>query len=364
MAHDRIVVLGAGVAGLTTALLLAQEDKYSITIVAKHMPGDSDIEYASPWAGANYLPVSKAGTEAADWDRTTWAELARLASLVPEAGIHFQGTTTPLHTVKYTRKKDMDGTIGDWFSELLSPKPWFSDMLPNFRLLPTEELPPGIDHATAFTSVCINTALYLPWLAGQCLSKGVTMRRGVVRHVADASHLHASGQQAALVVNCTGLGAASLGGVLDSTVIPARGQTVLVRNDPGRMLSNSGTDDGDDEATYIMQRAAGGGTILGGCYQKGRWESQPDLALAMRIMKRSVELCPALTDGKGVEALDVIRHGVGLRPLRLGGARVEQERMHDGLWLVHNYGHGGWGYQSSYGCAEKAARLVRQALRR
>jgi hypothetical protein len=27
-----------------------------VTIVAKHMPGDYDIEYASPWAGANYLP--------------------------------------------------------------------------------------------------------------------------------------------------------------------------------------------------------------------------------------------------------------------------------------------------------------------
>jgi len=46
----------AGVIGLTTALLLADNPKYSITVVAKHMPGDYDIEYASPWAGANYLP--------------------------------------------------------------------------------------------------------------------------------------------------------------------------------------------------------------------------------------------------------------------------------------------------------------------
>lgn len=46
----------AGVSGLTTALLLAREGKHNVTIVAKHMPGDYDIEYASPWAGANYLP--------------------------------------------------------------------------------------------------------------------------------------------------------------------------------------------------------------------------------------------------------------------------------------------------------------------
>lgn len=46
----------AGVVGLTTALQLSANNRYSVTVVAKHMPGDYDIEYASPWAGANYLP--------------------------------------------------------------------------------------------------------------------------------------------------------------------------------------------------------------------------------------------------------------------------------------------------------------------
>jgi len=46
----------AGVAGLTTALLLAKKPAYRVTVAAKLMPGDYDIEYASPWAGANYLP--------------------------------------------------------------------------------------------------------------------------------------------------------------------------------------------------------------------------------------------------------------------------------------------------------------------
>ena len=46
----------AGVAGLTTALLLSKNPMYNIVVAAKHMPGDYDIEYASPWAGANYMP--------------------------------------------------------------------------------------------------------------------------------------------------------------------------------------------------------------------------------------------------------------------------------------------------------------------
>lgn len=62
----------AGVIGLTTALVLSRENNfnkeeegegtrskkgYEITVAAKYMPGDLDVEYASPWAGAHYLPL-------------------------------------------------------------------------------------------------------------------------------------------------------------------------------------------------------------------------------------------------------------------------------------------------------------------
>jgi D-amino-acid oxidase len=46
----------AGVVGLTSALLLAKDSANDVTVVAKHMPGDYDIQYTSPWAGANCLP--------------------------------------------------------------------------------------------------------------------------------------------------------------------------------------------------------------------------------------------------------------------------------------------------------------------
>jgi len=44
------------VSGLTTAYLLSHDPANIVTVLAKHMPGDYDIEYASPWAGANYMP--------------------------------------------------------------------------------------------------------------------------------------------------------------------------------------------------------------------------------------------------------------------------------------------------------------------
>lgn len=209
--------------------------------------------------------------------------------------------------------------------------------------------------------MCINTAIYLPWLVSQCLANGVVFKRGVFKHVLDAasSNVHPAGK-VDLVVNCTGLMASKLGGVEDSAVYPARGQVVIVRNEAGKMLDVSGTDDGSSEACYVMTRAAGGGTILGGSYQVNNWESQPDPNLAIRIMKRAVAMCPELTGGKGIEHLDIIRHGVGLRPVREGGNRIEKERI-EGTWVVHNYGAGGAGYQCSYGCAQAAVDLIDEA---
>jgi D-amino-acid oxidase len=264
-------------------------------------------------------------------------------------------------TVNYARDKDINTVTGQWMKELNSPNPWFKDVVPNFRVLDKKDLPAGVDTGTAFISVCINTAIYLPYLVSQLLKNGAILKREVLTHISDAASLHHSGKRADLIINCTGLLASKLGGVMDQDVIPIRGQIVVVRNDPGVMLSISGTDDATGDVCYIMQRAAGGGTVLGGTYQKGSWESQPDPNEALRIMKRAVQLCPALTGGKGIEALSVIRHGVGLRPLRTSGVRIEKEKI-DGNWVVHNYGHGGWGYQASYGCAEGALEKVEDIL--
>lgn len=236
-------------------------------------------------------------------------------------------------------------------------------MFDQYRELRPDEVPAGHDSGAAFTSVCINTAVFLPYLVGECRKNGVVFRRGVVSHVADAAKLsHAPGTNTPIVVNATGLGAMKLGGVEDKTMAPARGQVVIVRNEAPRMVATSGTEDGDKEVCYIMTRAAGGGTILGGTYDKGNWDANPDPNIAMRIMRRAVEVCPELTGGKGVAGLDIIRHGVGLRPFRAGGVRIEREAVkgRDGkVEVVHNYGHAGWGYQGSFGCAERVVELVR-----
>jgi len=59
--------------------------------------------------------------------------------------------------------------------------------------------------------------------------------------------------------------------------------------------------------------------------------------------------------------LDIVRVGVGLRPYRNGGARIELENI-NGVKVVHNYGAGGFGYQASYGMATYAVNIVNKAM--
>lgn len=254
---------------------------------------------------------------------------------------------------------DFKGPLSDG---LFVVDPWYKTVVPDFRELSASEVPKGFCSGCEFTSVCINTAIYLPWLVGQCAAHGVVFKRAVLSHISEAANMSHTGRKADIIINASGLLACKLGGVMDTAVHPARGQTVLVRNEgTPNMMATSGCEDGDDEMCYTMTRAVGGGTILGGTYQLGNWDANPDPNVAIRIMKRAVEIHPDLTGGKGIEALSIIRHGVGLRPRRTGGVRLEKERI-DGTWVVHNYGHAGWGYQGSYGCAEGVLGLVDDIL--
>jgi D-amino-acid oxidase len=71
------------------------------------------------------MPVSTRGTKSAEYDKNTWAPLEDLAQNHPEAGVHFQECEI------HSRSKDQGSATADWFAELLSPNPWFRDVVPN-----------------------------------------------------------------------------------------------------------------------------------------------------------------------------------------------------------------------------------------
>lgn len=192
---------------------------------------------------------------------------------------------------------------------------------------------------------------------GQCTKHGVNIKRVRLSHIADAAT--ACGQNVEIIVNCTGLGAYALGGVEDTAMIPIRGQVAVVSQNSSFMTCVSGTEGFEDELTYAMTRAAGGGTIVGGSYTVVAFgdmaeRAVPDEAQTRRILQRWHHVDSA-AQNKG--PVTILGHHVGFRPSRAGSVRLELEGR--GLQqIVHCYGHGGFGYQTSWGCAEEVHRIV------
>ncbi|ETS84914.1 hypothetical protein PFICI_02939 [Pestalotiopsis fici W106-1] len=347
-----IVVIGAGVIGLTTALSLCRAGYTNVKVIAKHMPADFETEYTSKWAGADWVPFSSRGTREMRWDLESWNELSKLARTTPGAGVHFQGKT------KYYRNKDLQATELDL---------WFKDVVHDYKLLAKNEVPAWADWATFYRTLTIDPSIYLHWLQSTCIELGVQFKRASLAHIREAFSMVSP--EPALVVNCTSLQASKLGGVEDKWLKPMLGQLVIVENDVDGIYGLSGDDDMDaslGECCYVIPRPGGGGTAIGGCSYASS-SKDPDMRLAERMMKRAVSIAPGLVPkGAGIEALRVIRHQVGWRPHRENGPRVEQETISDHqfgqLHVVHAYGLGGFGFQSSYGVAAEVVDLVGSCL--
>jgi D-amino-acid oxidase len=151
--------------------------------------------------------------------------------------------------------------------------------------------------------------------------------------------------EAAIVINCAGLGARELVG--DRSMLPIRGQVVRVAQVG---LERFVLDDyGPGGVTYIVPRSED--IILGGTAQEGDESLAPDSATASAILERCIALEPALGHAA------VLEHRVGLRPGR-PTIRLEAERLPGGARVIHNYGHGGAGVTLSWGCADQVVRLL------
>ncbi|KIW57525.1 hypothetical protein, variant [Exophiala xenobiotica] len=340
---SEIVVLGAGVAGLTTAFEARQQFPAAhITVVAKYLPGfTSPTEYVSPWAGANWHSFEKERNQFAEYDAVSFAKFIQIAAKTPESGVK----SLPMRVV--------------YDHEEARQKPlWYGDVVGGIKEAPKHVLPAGAVMALDMDSFMINTVAYLQWLQTQLLKANVKFIRRTCNHI---QTLMQDFPNAKVFFNCTGLGARHLGGVEDEAVYPTKGQTILIaepKKPLERMYISSSAAWPAGEFAHVFPRPLGGGVIIGGVRRDNDWTAEPDMELAERIKQRCCALAPEL--GKP-EELQILSHNVGLRPSRKGGARVELEKR-NGNFLIHNYGASGAGYQSSWGMAAHAVDLVKNQL--
>lgn len=150
------IIIGSGVIGLTTALeLKTRYPASSIKILASHLPGDRDVSYASPWAGANWLSVATDNGRQEGWDRVTYKKFEELADHVKEAGVK----RLPIRAF-YDSKLEDAGVLSEGTGKI-----WY-EKLAKVRVLSSEEMKVNAPSATfgyEAESFVINVQAYLPW---------------------------------------------------------------------------------------------------------------------------------------------------------------------------------------------------------
>ncbi|GAA5801759.1 hypothetical protein HPULCUR_007211 [Helicostylum pulchrum] len=343
----QIIVLGAGVIGLTTALVLKQRGYKRVTIVAKYVPGDMCIEYTSPFAGAHWRTMAMNDNPLFQkFDAVSYKKFMGFAgnkqgNINEQVGI----MTVPSY---------------DYYDDNSTPEvtdPWFQNIVQDFKFL-TEGLPQGVKTGFTYTTALINSPVYLKWLQSQFEKLGGTIIKKSITHIDEVFRFIGNKEPYAALINCTGLGARFLGGVQDDKVFPTRGQTVVVY---APHIKKTITHVSTQGMTYIIPRSDGT-VILGGTANKHDFNPYIDEATVQSILTRTAALCPEIDS-----SLKIVRHAVGLRPSREGGARFENEirrsKHHDfALYVTHAYGHGGFGIQSSWGSAEYIVELMEKGL--
>lgn len=312
---NEVVVIGAGVIGLTCGIAL-REAGFPVTVLARAFSPHttSDVAAAIWYPYAAYPPERVLA-----WAEASYRRLQTLAA-DPATGVR----------MVWLRQLFAGDTPPDWLRD--GPYPT--------RRLPARALPPGYDEGYELLVPLMETPLYMPYLRRQLEALGAELRQAEVH---DLAEILTPGR---IVVNATGLAARRLTG--DSSLHPIRGQIVRVEAVADLPWLIDDTD--PVMPLYILPRRHD--CILGGTAEVGDEDETPRPETTAIILERCTRLAPALAQAR------VLQVRVGLRPGR-PSVRLETEPtpVRDCL-VIHNYGHGGAGFTLSWGCAEEVVGMV------
>jgi D-amino-acid oxidase len=325
--RNEVVVVGAGVAGLTCAVRLL-EAGYAVRVVAAEFATDcGDVRtkadaprpMCSPYAAAVWYPFAiDPPDKVAVWaKRSLWTY--RKLRQRPESGV----SIVPFELFFGKHDDIQESMMAECDPE---PIPFSS-----------EQYVAGIRIQVPF----IETMVFLPFLEGRVRELGGTLERGTFGSLDELRGL------GPVVVNCTGLGAKKL--CNDGDLVPMRGQVLRVQAPSVNRWSLAIPRDG--RPVYVIPRS--GDCVLGGTEddEKGDYRDWKIIEEACRVLE------PSLDAG-----YTVMERTAGLRPKREGGVKLKPQPLGNGCTVIHNYGHGGAGFTVAWGCAEEVKELVDQAF--
>jgi D-amino-acid oxidase len=309
---QRVAIVGAGVSGLTSAILFA-EAGYQTAIFAEEI-GDQTNSAA---AAAMWYPYDVgSGAQIIPWALKSYDRFVELARQ-PETGV----SITELRV--FSRVGPI--TAPDWARSFVT------------QPVPELEIPSAFVSGFSIHVPLIETGKYLTWLAARLTSNGGALSGG-----RRFDRLEDVGSNFDLIINCAGIGAREL--VPDPEMEPHRGQVAIVQKFdlPYAVVCD------DPPLMYAIPRS-------NDCVFGGTNDVSDDRRPDPRTTAQLISECERVL---GRPAPPLIRERVGLRPGRSTGVRVEMEKLRDGRTVIHNYGHGGSGFTLSWGCAETVLRYV------
>ena len=310
-----ILILGAGVSGLSTGILLLKKG-YKAIIWAKDLPPNpTSNKAAALWYPYLCFPRDKA----IPWARFTFDYLQKEIMQDSESGC-------------------IKRVISEIFDKP-QEEPWWKDAFPGEVERPTkEELPNGYIDGYRIETIVFDTSIYMDYLVRMFKNLGGTIVQKVVKDIQEAF------SEYDLVVNCTGLGSREL--FNDDRLYPVRGQMVKIKSIGLDQIVVD--DEGPNTLSLVVPRI--NDIMIGGTAQKDNWNTEVDPEDTKEILRKISFIAPQI---KNVE---VISESVGLRPAR-DSVRLETQSFGDKI-VVHNYGHGGAGFTLSWGCAKDVVEII------
>lgn len=336
----KAIVLGGGMVGLATAVVLLERG-WQVEVVAEtFMEGTTSWGAGAIWEHPAYLVAP--AERAAAWNARSLAMLTAL-SRDPTTGVFLQRYTTV-------------------FPEPAVPTDNEAAVCPDFVhspvLLADAALGPAATtsfrDAWACTVPTVNPPVHMRWAMQRVAARGGSLRQA---HVASLDTLRA---QADVVVNCAGLGAAAVVG--DAGVRGVQGDLVHVF---APQLAGAYACFWPDAMAYVFPRGDGtavlGGTAWPPVAGDHRLAPQPCTAADYTAIRdRCARVVPALASAP------ILNTWSRYRPVR-ATVRLEVEAPAAGdpcrAPVIHNYGHGGSGIVLSWPCAEEVADLAAAFLR-
>lgn len=212
--------------------------------MGNHLPGDApDKKWASPWAAATWVGVHDSNPRDQAMQIEAYKQLLKIAEEYPESSVRKTEMTEIMDT-------------GD------ASQVWYQGKVQNFRFLSKEELSkwPKAKYGMKYTTVVITPHYFIEWLRTRLESRGVKFVRANVSSLAELRSMKHD-----VLVNASGLGAASLADVRDTRVRPVHLQSLIVRHPTYRgCFIHRG------ENYYSTAFARNGGNIyIGGCIEYG-----------------------------------------------------------------------------------------------